>query len=91
MGCCDEKQKIERLSKISYAIILTCQSAGLLNQPMAVIKLIHDVYGPYYDGIPLAEAIKKGYKTNAKDPYNRIYRKFEPGDKLYGKNNKIRK
>lgn len=84
MSCC-EKQKYDRLKELQYAKILTCQSAGLLNRPMAVIKLVHDTYGPYYDGIPLDEAQAKGYTLNAKDEYKRIYSRFNPKDKLTSK------
>ena len=73
MGCCEEKLKIERLKVLSHACVLTCQSANILSQKLAVVKLSHQHYGDYYDGIPYERAKAEGRK---------ILRKFEPGDSM---------
>ena len=73
MGCCDEKLKFERLKVLSHASILTCQTANLLKKKMAVVKLTHQHYGEYYDGMDYDRAKAEGRK---------IFRKFLPGDTM---------
>ncbi len=69
MGCCGEKLKYERLKSLSHASILTSQTAHLLNKKMAVVKLTHQYYGDYYDGMDYDKAINEK---------RHIFRKFKP-------------
>lgn len=71
MGCCAEKQMIERLKDLNHAKVLACQEANLTNRVLAVVKLTHHHYGEYYKGIDYDQA--KGSK---------IFRKFSPGDTM---------
>lgn len=73
MGCCDEKQMIERLKVLSHASVLACQEANLTNTTLAVVKLNHHHYGDYYKGIDYDKARAEKYK---------ILRRFKPGDTM---------
>ena len=73
MGCCAEKQKIERLKVLRHASVLACQEANITNRTLAVVKLNHHYYGAYYMGIDYDKA--KAEKLH-------IFRKFQPGDSM---------
>lgn len=73
MGCCDEKQMIERLKVLRHALVLACQEANITKRTLAVVKLTHHHYGEYYKGIDYDKAKAEGYK---------ILRKFKPGDSM---------
>ena len=69
MGCCAEKQMIERLKVLRHASVLARQEANLTKRTMAVVKLTHHYYGEYYKGIDYDQA--KADKLH-------IFRKLEP-------------
>ncbi len=58
MGCCAEKQKIERLKVLRHASVLACQEANITNRTLAVVKLNHHYYGAYYMGIDYRPVIQ---------------------------------
>ncbi len=69
MGCCGERLKYMRLKELRHASVLTSQTAHILKKKMAVVKLVHHLYGEYYDGMDYDRAKAEGRK---------IFRKFQP-------------
>ena len=72
MSCC-EKLKYERLRDIEHASVLASQEAHIRKVRIAVVRKVHESYGPYYIGIEYEKAKSAGLE---------ILREYKPGKSM---------
>ena len=56
---CKDRLECERLRDIKHASVLASQIANRFGEKLAIVKLLHHLYGDYYKGIPYKEAQAK--------------------------------